>query len=326
MSLTANVFGAPHAAAAEFGQRLVPAGDPLEGAAFEAIFEQKIKPELVKCEAERRGAVKTFLLALCAGAMLAFLEFRAWPWFFHGAQSPPIEVLGLSVGAVAVLGYLPVQKVYRQAKLGVVRSLCEPLAITYELACAEAPAFDTFLALKLLPRPTEKSFEDLFHGRRGEVEFALCDATLTQGSGKERHTVFRGQIFRLTLPRKRLSTTVVLRNSGWLNRFECPPGLKPVGLEDPKFNQAFAVFGADQVEAREILTPTFMQRLVDLEAAYAGKHLRYAFTEADLLIAMEGADRFEIGGMFSTLVDRSRVEGIARDLEQVFKLIDQLIA
>ena len=74
----------------------------------------------------------------------------------------------------------------------------------------------------------------------GEVEFALCDATLTQGSGKERHTVFRGQIFRLTLPRKRLSTTVVLRNSGWLNRFECPPGLKPVGLEDPKFNQAFA--------------------------------------------------------------------------------------
>ena len=51
-----------------------------------------------------------------------------------------------------------------------------------------------------------------------------------------------------------------------------------MGLEDPTFNKAFAVFGSDQVEAREILTPTFMQQLVDLESAYSGAHLRYAFT------------------------------------------------
>jgi hypothetical protein len=95
-----------------------------------------------------------------------------------------------------------------------------------------------------------------------------------------------------------------------------------VGLEDPAFNKAFAVFGSDQVEAREILTPVFMQRIVDLEHAYSGHHLRYAFSGADLLIAVEGPSRFEIGNMFSSLVDRRRVEGIARDLEQVFKLID----
>jgi len=86
------------------------------------------------------------------------------------------------------------------------------------------------------------------------------------------------------------------------------------------------VFGSDQVEAREILTPTFMQRLVDLETEFAGAHLRCAFRGPQLLIALEGRNRFEIGGMFSTLVDRSRVEGIAHDLEQVFKLIDEFAA
>ena len=30
--------------------------------------------------------------------------------------------------------------------------------------------------------------------------------------------------------------------------------------------------------------------------------------------------------MFTTLVERSRVEGIARDVEQVFKLIDEFSA
>jgi hypothetical protein len=159
--------------------------------------------------------------------------------------------------------------------------------------------------------------------RRGSVDFAICEATLHQGSGKSRHVVFSGQLFRLVTPRRLASTTVVLRNTGWLKQFECPSGLRAVGLEDPTFNQAFAVFASDQVESREVLTPVFMQQLVDLESAYAGGHIRCAFSESELLIALEGPNRFEIGSMFSSLVDRSRVEGIARNIEQVFKMIDE---
>jgi hypothetical protein len=326
MSATIDSADPAAAPATSFGHRLAPVGDPLEGAGFEAIYDAKIMPELVKCEAERQTALRTFYVTLIAGALLIFLEYLLIHSFIPGMTSPPLWlVLVTGVGAIG-LGYLPLQGVARKAKLGVIQSLCEPLGVTYALSGPQAPAFDTFLQLKLLPHPEEKSFEDFFSGRRGEIDFALCEATLTQGSGKERHTVFQGQLFRLTTPRKRLSTTVVARNTGWLSRFECPAGLKAVGLEDPTFNKDFAVFGSDQVEAREILTPTFMQQLVDLESAYSGKHLRYAFCGPDLLIAVEGASRFEIGNMFSTLVQRSRVEGIAQDVEQVFKLIDEFAA
>ncbi|MFI4936423.1 MAG: DUF3137 domain-containing protein [Caulobacterales bacterium] len=315
---------APAAPQAPFGHKLAAPGDPLEGADFDAIYQQKIEPELIKCEADRKGALRTFLVALVGGAILVFLEYLMTPTFTNGAShTPSFFVVAISFAVVAGLGYLPLQSVAQKAKLGVIQSLCQPLGVTYQMKGAEAPSFGEFLSLNLLPRPSEKSFEDFFSGRRGQIDFALCEATLTQGSGKERHTVFQGQLFRLTTPKKLLSTTVVLRNTGWFSRFECPHGLQAVGLEDPRFNKIFAVFGSDQVEAREILTPAFMQELVDLETAYSGQHLRYAFVGAELLIAVEGANRFEIGSMFTTLVDRSRVEGIARDLEQVFKLIDE---
>ena len=311
------------ALAAGFGHRLAPPGDPLEGAGFDAVYEQKIKPELVKREAERQGAVKTFLLALAAGGVLIFLENMLWASLTGQAgQGADFRIEGATIALAAFLGYLPIARVARNAKVGVIRALCEPLGVSYSVSGFQAPSFDSFLAFNLLPHPSDKSFEDYFTGRRGDTEFAFCEATLHQGSGKSRRLVFQGQLFRLITAKRLGSTTVVLRNTGWMNHFECPQGLKAVGLEDPTFNKAFCVFGSDQVEAREVLTPTFMEELTGLETAYAGGHIRCAFDATQLLIALEGPNRFEIGGMFSTLVDPGRVEGIARNIEQVFKMID----
>jgi hypothetical protein len=314
---------APDAGAA-FGHRLAPPGDPLEGASFDALYTARIEPELIKREAERKGAMKTFLLALAAGGILVFLEgmfFSSSP--NGGTHNPGPTLIILTMIAAAAVGYLPLAGVAKRAKVSVLEALCGPLGITYSADGSDPPSFPTYRSLHLLPVYDNKAFQDFFTGRRGQVDFALCGACLHEGSGKQRHVVFQGQLFRLGTPRRVASTTVVLRNAGWMNRFECPSGLQPVGLEDPNFNKAFCVFGSDQVEAREILTPTFMQRLNDLEATYHGQHIRCAFSESELLIALEAPNRFEIGNMFSSLVERSRVETIARNLEQVFKLIDE---
>lgn len=304
-------------AVSAFGHRLAPAGDPLEGAAFDDVYQSKIKPELEKCEAARRSAMQIFIIAIVVGAVLVAIEFIMFP-----ARVPPIPLLVGTVAVAAVVGYLPLAAVGRTAKVSVIQALCEPLGVSYQLQASDPRSFGDYERLRLLPRPDGESFQDFFTGRRGDVEFAICEANLTQGSGKNRHVVFHGQLFCLSTPRRLSSTTVVLRNSGWFKSFECPPGLKAVGLEDPRFNQTFAVFGSDQVEAREIVTPVFMQELNDLEGVYQGAHIRCAFDQAQLLIALEGPNRFEIGSMFSSLVDRSRVEIIARNLDQVFKLID----
>ncbi|HEY1751570.1 MAG TPA: DUF3137 domain-containing protein [Caulobacteraceae bacterium] len=300
---------------ASFGHRLAPPGDPLEGASFDALYATSIEPELVKREAERRGAVQLFVAAAAVAAVAAAAEI------ILRLGSPPL--LLPTVVIILYFGYLPLAAVGSRAKVGVIEALCGPLNISYQPKGTDAPSFATFQAFNLLPHCSDKAFSDFFSGRRGETQFDTCHASLHQGSGKNRHLVFAGQLFCLARPRRLASQTVVLRNSGWMNRFECPHGLKAVGLEDPVFNKAFAVFGSDQVEAREILTPDFMQQLDELERVYAGGHIRCAFDETQLLIALEGPDRFQIGGMFSSLVQRARVEAIARNLEQVFKLIDE---
>ncbi|HWF77360.1 MAG TPA: DUF3137 domain-containing protein [Caulobacteraceae bacterium] len=323
-TLAAAPPGATPVTGAAFGHRLAPPGDPLEGASFDAIYTAKIEPELVKREGERKGALKTFLLALAAGLMLVFLEYKLFASSTNGgSHNPGPTLIIFTMIAAGVLGYLPLAGVAKRAKVSVLEALCGPLGISYRADGPDPSSIPTYRSLHLLPGYSDKAFQDFFAGRRGRVDFGLCEATLHEGSGKSRHLVFQGQLFRLVTPRRLGSTTVVLRNSGWLNRFECPSGLRAVGLEDPNFTKAFAVFGGDQVEAREILTPTFMQRLNDLEAAYAGHHIRCAFTETELLIALEAPNRFEIGNMFTSLVQRARVETIARNLDEVFKLIDE---
>jgi hypothetical protein len=326
MTATLDSLSGPSAApaaAGTFGHRLIAAGDPLAGQAFDAIYEAKIKPQLEACERQRRGAVWLFVGGLVLAVVLAVLEWMVTPAITGNPDAQPN--FGIMIGTVIVVGllaYVPLANVGSRAKQAVIQALCEPLGVTYAPKTGSGPSYPTFLALRLLPRPTTVTFNDLFSGRRGDVDFALCEARLVQGSGKNQTTVFQGQLFRLVTPRRLGSTTVVLRNTGWFKQFECPSGLQAVGLEDPVFNKAFAVFGADQVEAREVLTPTFMQQLNDLETAYAGGHIRCAFETAELLIALESRPRFGIGSLFSTLVDRSRVESIARDIEQVFTLID----
>ena len=291
-----------------------PTTDVLEGAAFEGLYENQIRPELVRLEAKRGGAMTIFVVGAAIGAALAVLE---------AVISVPFFFVLCTFGVAAIGAYIPLGSLLHAGKTAVLNTLCAPIGVTYVEKKFEAPAYQTFLKLHLLPQPTGAVFEDHFSGARGKVAFALCEATLTRSSGKSTVTIFHGQIFQLMTQRNLLGTTVILRDSGWLDRFQCPPGLQKVGLEDPNFERIFEVFGTDQVEAREILTPTFMEQLIALETAYGAQHLRCAFVGSDVIIAIEGRDRFELGGPFSSLVDRNRVQSIANDIEAVFKLIDQ---
>jgi hypothetical protein len=304
---------------------IVTFDNPLTGDAFDKLYESQIKAELEHREVDRKAAMQTFRAIIFAGCAVVVMESGLTFQFSHFTTfMPDLRIVGATLAVAAVLAYLPLAGVAAKTKTAVITALCGPLGLTY-MAKGEAPAFQTFQDLRLIEKPDDSSFEDHFAGVRAGCAFQLSEARLTRGSGKERHTVFAGQLVQIAFPQRFLGTTVMLRDSGWLNRFECPPHLRRVGLEDPHFEKIFEVFGSDQVEARAILTPSFMQQLVDLEQAFSGKHVRCAFVDGSLLIALESPDRFEIGGMFKTLVDRSRVETIAHDIGAVFRMIDSVI-
>jgi hypothetical protein len=68
-----------------------------------------------------------------------------------------------------------------------------------------------------------------------------------------------------------------------------------------------------------------MERLLDLETQFKGKNLRCAFFQGQLLVAIEGGDKFEMGSMFRTLLDEKRVRQVVQDIAEIMRVIDAVL-
>jgi len=187
--------------------------------------------------------------------------------------------------------------------------------------------------MKLVPSWDRDSYEDLLFGERNGVQFEFFEAHLeekrvtrnSKGQTQSRWvTVFAGQCLRFQFHKTFHGRTLVARDAGLFNRFGGGSGMKLAKLEDPVFEKAFSVYTTDQVESRYLLTPDLMQRLVDLEEIFRGGNLRCAFRNGEVLIAVEGGDLFEPGGMFTPLDNPERVRELLDDFAAVFHLIDAM--
>jgi hypothetical protein len=109
--------------------------------------------------------------------------------------------------------------------------------------------------------------EDEIFGTYRGLALNIVALKLTYGSGKERRVDFDGLLTTLVLPRNLSGTTAVIADNGALGNLEDrvgAEGRERVALEDPAFEKAYEVYGTDQVEARALLTPTFMERFLAL--------------------------------------------------------------
>ena len=169
--------------------------------------------------------------------------------------------------------------------------------------------------------------DDLARGRIGQTPFEASELQreYSQGSGKDEHTmvVFHGLFFHLDFNKTIRGRTVVqpVGTESW--RIPARPDLTRVKLEDPEFEKAFEVFSTNQVEARYILTPLLMERIVEMRektgmpifvafagsAAYVAVHYGCALFEPSIatstsfesLEAM--ADHFRLAGLIVQELD-----------------------
>ena len=300
----------------------------LDSSSLDALYASDIEPKLIAFEGERKAAMKTFRLRLAILVPLCILltvgvGFWDWGW-------------AMGIGLVAVIfagiyAYAPLDAVAKKAKIAVLQAIASSLKVNYTLNGFQPPAFPHFGELNLLPGYDRFSTEDLFDGTRSDCPFALYDAHLERRSrdskGRETWTtVFRGSLIRIGFPKPFLGTTIVKRDAGIFNMFRENKELKRVGLGASSFEKIFEVYASDQVEARFLVHPVFMEKLLALETTFKGGKIRCGFDEGDLLIAIEGRDHFEIGGMFSSLVEKTRVTRMATDVTTVMGLIDTVLA
>lgn len=296
---------------------------------FAALYRARIEPLFAGAEAERLAAVATFRTRLTIGIVLT-IALAAGAWRL--ADAAGIAFIAAVIGLVVsyAVAYAPLQKLGARVKLNTLDAIAEGIGVSYALSGAAPPTMPRFRHLNLLPSSDRERFEDFFHGERQGCAFDLCEAHLEEETRdkdghRHHHTVFRGLMVRIAFPKSFLGVTVVRRDAGVFNALRGLGELKRVGLGDSGFERAFEVYSNDQVEARYLVHPVFMERLIALETAYKGKNLRCAFEDGDLLVAFEAPDRFEIGDLFTPLADPARARRIVDDIAEVMKLMDTVL-
>jgi hypothetical protein len=162
--------------------------------------------------------------------------------------------------------------------------------------------------------------EDLIVGKIGATAFWFSEVhaeykithRTSKGSRTTWHTLFKGKFFIGDFNKHFNGVTVVLpdvlqRNWGgfgqmlqdWTAKLGEQPG-DLVKLEDPEFEQRFAVYSTDQIEARYILSTSLMQRLVNLHQHF-GQGVALSFINSCIYIALPHSyNSFEPPGIWST--------------------------
>jgi hypothetical protein len=302
----------------------------LDDAGFDRLYRERIEPLFEGSEGDRQAAVKSFRNRMTVGVPLAGVAGLGVGFGFQDF------VPGLMAGVFGVFGAYayaqgPVSKVAQQVKHASLGALATAIGATYQGKNFSPVALDRFRGLNLLPSYDRSSFEDCFAGSRLGCSFELYEAHLEderrdKDGDTDWVTVFRGQLIRVHFPKQFQGVTVVRRDAGIFNGLSAMFGkLERVGLTDPKFEKAFEVYGSDQVEARYLVHPVFMERLLEIERTFEGKRVRCGFTDGDLIVAVEGGDKFEPGSMFKPLADPERARKIVGEIAQILKLMDAVL-
>ena len=302
----------------------------LEG--FNAYYQHEIAGALEGLEARRKAALQNAAAVLVV-AVAAIVS--VWSLVEDGRAVLMLSFF-IAVGGGGLAFYLT-RGVKRDVKAHLVGKVCEFFGLSFVANPTGFP-LDWFRELMLVPGYDRSRVEDNIAGSHEGVKLDFAEAHLKErrtGTGskgrteKDYVTVFRGLLCVFQFPKQFRGRTVVAREAGFLGKWFQAWGMpgERVRLEDPRFEDAFEVYGSDPAEARQLLTPTFMERILELDQRFGGKAVQLAFDADRLLVSIrQSGDRFEGGSIFTPVTSPERITRLLAEVALIYGIIDTLPA
>ncbi|MEO7247316.1 MAG: DUF3137 domain-containing protein [Novosphingobium sp.] len=279
-------------------------------------------------EAARAKAAQIQMSAIGAACVVAFLIVIASPLGVERALQA-----GLFIG-VAGFGWAEWSKrsAISMIKGGINEAIAHALDMQYSLVVHPGAEFDLVRTFGLVPAFERSNFEDLWVGEVGDHSFQVYESKLEveRSNGKSSYweTVFDGSISTIGFARRFNGVTLVER-AGQRKRLFGLLGEKDaislggtqlgkVDMVDPRFGEEFAVWSNDQVEARYLVHPAYVEKLMAVESAFAGEKIRCLFNGGQLIVALESGNLFESGSLDASQ-DKARLE---KTIDQFGTLVD----
>lgn len=184
--------------------------------------------------------------------------------------------------------------------------------------------------------PDRYKTEDLVHGKidKTQIHFAEVHAeykTETQtknGRKTEWHDIFKGIIFCADF-NKNFSGLTIVRPKGfggafgkWISQ-NVLGNKRIVELENVDFDKMFITESGDQVEARYILTPSLMEKLLELNA-YANSTISVSFIFSNVYIAFPLNHNYFEAPIFKSLLNADVLEKDLNILRLMRHVVEEL--
>ena len=171
----------------------------------------------------------------------------------------------------------------------------------------------------------KSSSEDCMSGTYRDTVFSFAEVNLINHNGNKNHSycVFSGMLLSLELNNHCLGKTILKRESdkgvlNWLTGKSA--GLRNYKLGNEQFEKVFEAYSSDENEARRLLTPDLMDRLLKLNDLYPNGAVRCSFQGNRLLIATSHNGAFETGRMF----ENYSAKKLVLDIEEYHKYLAQM--
>ncbi len=143
------------------------------------------------------------------------------------------------------------------------------------------------------------------------------DATYSERRG------FQGVVVSLPHHSHFQGVTIMRRDMGRLNPKHVE-GLKRVGFASSEFEKIFEVYSDDQVEARYLITPDLMERLIAFSKDYLGRNLQCAFIRDKFHITVDIDDRFDFSRDFNAADYQDAATVIINEIGAIFYLLEKM--
>lgn len=308
---------------------------------------QQVRTELAPLEPQRRQVLSANqrdhlfgTLAGIGGLVLAFIVMTA------GMHNPfPGFIAGAIGFATAVIFFIRAHnrgnRFRQQVKLLLMRRLLDAIQPGLHYDPAAGIPLQVFTNARLFSQSADRyHVEDLIQGRVGATDIMLSEvhaqyrSTSTDSKGNRTtsyHTFFRGLFLQADFHKHFRSTLRVMPNSTSflgafgraLSSFRPFSSEKLVRLQDTEFEQAFNVYGSDDIEARYILTPGLKRRILDLRQRW-NSEIRLSFLDSNVCIAIQHSHNLFEPQLQRPVDCQSQLQQIAGEIRVCLDLVEDL--
>lgn len=299
-------------------------------------FFHRVKPQLQKMEEVRVEKYESYIWRRKIGSWVAAAVTPLTTWvdyhlLFTWAKSSDDSGAGLTFVVLgAIYGWVTAPKrAYAKAyKQEIMPAIAGLFGLRFDVD-GKIPIHE-MQATKIVPTHDRYKSEDYFEGshKGARIRFSEIDLQQRRRSNKRTYyvSVFKGMAILIDLPRPKFFGHTIITADGnsaseWMK--EKSLGLQRADLVDPVFEKKYSVFTNDQVEARYLIDPAMIERIVKLQHSHVAEGISASYKDKRILVLISSKkNHFEPADITIPATDAEALSALRQEVSETLSLVD----